>query len=228
MGSPETESARALQEGPQHGVELQSFALAQTETTFDDYDRFARATRRKLPNDAGWGRGTSPVINVSWRDASDYAQWVSEQTGQRYRLPSEAEWEYAARAGTAAPFSTGGCISTDQANFDGNYAYSACPQSQRFLEKTRPTAAYPANAFKLHDVHGNVYEWVQDCYHSSYAAAPRDGHAWMEEDHGDCARRILRGGSWINFAPLLRSAFRNRDAMDAAYNHVGLRLARTL
>jgi formylglycine-generating enzyme required for sulfatase activity len=228
MGSPGTEVGHYLADGLQHRVTLQSFALAQTETTFEDYDRFARATARKLPDDArGWGRANRPVINISWRDATAYAQWLSKQTGERYRLPTEAEWEYAARARTTTPFSTGECISIDQANFNGNYPYATCTKSNRYLNKTQPVAAYPANSFKLHDLHGNVREWMQDCVHTSYATPPGDGSAWLEQDQGDCSHRVLRGGSWYDSAHYLRSAYRLWVAVDGANFTLGFRVART-
>jgi formylglycine-generating enzyme required for sulfatase activity len=228
MGSPDTEVLRNIGEGPQHRVRVRSFALAQTETTWEAYDRFAAATRRKLPDDAGWGRGTRPVINVSWRDAAAYAEWLSEQTDEHYRLPSEAEWEYAARAGTTTPFSTGECISTNDANFFGPSAYSNCPQSNLSLGKTRPAGSYPASAFLLHDLHGNVSEWVQDCYHVTYERAPTDGRAWLAQNQGECTYRVLRGGSWVFLQALMRSAFRFRGTTEEVSNTHGFRLARTL
>jgi len=228
MGSPATEAGRGGDEGPQYRVTIPSFALGQAEVTFDDYDRFARATARTLPSDVGWGRGPRPVINVSWNDAVAYARWLSEQSGKDYRLPSEAEWEYAARAGTTTPFSTGTCISTRQANFDGNSTYGDCSTSGISLRKTQPVSSYPANPFGLHDMHGNVGEWTQDCWHQSYEAAPVDGSAWPEGANGECSRRVLRGGSWISSPLFLRSAYRDWDSDAEVFNFVGFRLARTL
>jgi formylglycine-generating enzyme required for sulfatase activity len=135
------------------------------------------------------------VINVSWDDARAYADWLSDQTGQRYRLPTEAEWEYAARAGTTTPFWTGDCIHTDQANYDGNYDYNGCgAKTGVHRGQTVPAGSLPANAFGLHEIAGNVWEWVEDCWHSSYAGAPTDGSAWVEADGGECSR-VVRGGS---------------------------------
>lgn len=209
MGSPANEAGRNDWEGPQHWVTVRRFALGQTEVTFDDYDRFARATGRPLPFDHHWGRGSRPVINVSWRDAHDYAEWLAEQTGEEYRLPSEAEWEYAARAGTTTPFSTGSCISTEQANFNNTskVAYAGCPaQSGPYLARTQPAGSYPSNAFGLYDMHGNVGEWLQDCWYKTYVGAPSDGTGWLGLD-AKCGR-VARGGSWGTYPAGLRSASR--------------------
>jgi formylglycine-generating enzyme required for sulfatase activity len=228
MGSPGTEVGRNVDEGPQHQVTIAAFALAMNETTFADYERFQEGTRRRQAHDASWGGGTRPAINVSWHDATSYAQWLSDQTGRRYRLPTEAEWEYAARAGSLTPYSTGECIATPQANFNGNEASSSCPGPALYPQKTQPVASYPGNAFGLHDMHGNAYEWVQDCYHASYVAAPGDGRPWLEEDHGDCTRRVLRGGSWDSVARGVRSAIRASSAAGATGDFIGFRLARDL
>lgn len=217
MGSPASEPVRRNDEGPQHTVTVPAFALGRTEVSFADYDRFAEATDRQKPNDAGWGRGERPVIHVSLGDARAYAAWLSEQTGQRYRLPSEAEWEYAARAGTTTPFWTGACINTQQVNYDGTYDHDSCgAKTGRFRGQTVAVGSLPANAFGLHEMAGNVWEWTEDCWHDSYAGAPNDGSVWRETGGGDCGRRVLRGGSW-NYYPLtLRSAARNWFTADVA------------
>nr|VFK34955.1 MAG: Formylglycine-generating enzyme, required for sulfatase activity, contains SUMF1/FGE domain [Candidatus Kentron sp. MB]VFK77064.1 MAG: Formylglycine-generating enzyme, required for sulfatase activity, contains SUMF1/FGE domain [Candidatus Kentron sp. MB] len=231
MGSPLTEKDRDDDEGPQRSVRIAGpFALGVTEVTFADYNRFARASKRKLPNDRGWGRGQRPVINVSWRDAVAYAEWLSNQTGQRYRLPSEAEWEYAARAGSTTPFSTGKCITTDQANYNGNHDYAGCGAGTGVYRKeTVPAGSLPANPWGLYEMHGNVWEWTADCWHSNYKGAPVDGRAWDGKNGGSCSHRMLRGGSW-DFEPRrLRSAFRDW-AYDPSYTRgdIGFRLARAL
>ena len=230
MGSPLTEKDRDDDEGPQRSVRIAGpFALGVTEVTFADYNRFARASKRKLPNDRGWGRGQRPVINVSWRDAVAYAEWLSDQTGQRYRLPTEAEWEYAARAGTTTPFSTGKCISTDQANYDGNHDYAGCGVGTGvYLRKTVPAGTLPANPWGLHEMHGNVWEWAADCQHSNYKGAPADGSAWVQEKDQNCFRRVLRGGSWSDGLWELRSANRFKNGLGNALYNVGFRLAREL
>nr|VFJ76843.1 MAG: Formylglycine-generating enzyme, required for sulfatase activity, contains SUMF1/FGE domain [Candidatus Kentron sp. FW] len=230
MGSPEDEPGRDSDEGPQHRVRIANpFALGVTQVTFADYDRFAQATGRKLPDDKGWGRDRHPVIRVSWKDARAYAQWLSEETDKEYRLPTEAEWEYAARAGTTTPFSTGDCITTDQANYKGNVDYANCgAKTGVYREKTVPVGSLPANPWGLHEMHGNVWEWTADCWHGDYNDAPEDGSAWGEENGGDCSLRALRGGAW-NFEPRrLRSAFRGGRNPGGALDNMGFRLARAL
>jgi len=217
MGRAATKEGRFGSDGPQHRVRIRSFALGRNEVTFEDYDRFVRATGRPLPNDAGWGRGARPVINVTWTDASEYARWLSEQTGALYRLPSEAEWEYAARAGTTTPYSTGYRISSTQAN-----------SHDSGIGSTLPVGSYPANPFGLHDMQGNVHEWTQDCWHNRYEGAPDDGGAWLDENNGEHYYRVLRGGSWNYYPRAMLSAKRDRLAVDEANDHVGFRLARTL
>ena len=229
MGSPANEPERSANEGPQHAVSIRPFAIGQTEVTFADYDHFTQATGRKPPDDRGWGRGDRPVIKVSWQDATAYAAWLAEQTGQPYRLPTEAEWEYAARADTETPFWTGACIHTDQANYDGNNDYNACgAKTGVYRNKTVAAGSLPANPWGLDEVAGNVFEWVQDCWHDSYRGAPADGSVWNEAGGGDCARRVVRGGCWISYPWNLRSAFRYGFSAVEAYNDLGLRLARTL
>ena len=224
MGSPDSEPGRTSDEGPQRPVRLRPFAIGKTEVTFADYDAFAEATGRKKPNDWGWGRGQRPVINVNWNDAVAYAEWLSAQTGERYRLPSEAEWEYAARAGTDTPFWTGDCIHTDRANYDGNYDYNNCgAKTGVYRGQTVAAGSLPSNAWGLHETAGNVYEWVQDCWHDSYQGAPTDGGA--REEPG-CARRVVRGGGWLYVPETVRSASRVGNAPDEAYFDLGFRLAR--
>ena len=197
-----------------------SIAMGKYEVTFAEYDRFARATGRALPSDYGWSRGNRPVVNVNQEEAKAYAVWLSEQTGKRYRLPSEAEWEYAARAGTTTKYSWGDEIGGNRANCDG------CG-SEWDNEKTAPVGSFAANAFGLHDLHGNVWEWVEDCWHDNYKGAPTDGRAWTMgcsvDSDGDSSA-VLRGGSWINSPRFLRSAFRIRYRPSVRYNAFGFRL----
>ena len=164
------------------------FAVGRYEVTFMEWDACAddRGCNGRRPGDQGWGRALRPVINVNWDDAQAYASWLSRETGKAYRLPSEAEWEYVARAGTTTKYWWGDEIGRLRANCDG------CG-SQWDAEKTAPVGAFASNPFGLYDVHGNVYEWVQDCWNESYAGAPSDGRA---RTTGDCSRRVLRGGSW--------------------------------
>ena len=229
MGTPENERGRQDDEGPQHQASIARFAIGQTEVTFDQYQRFAKATKRKLPDDEGWGTGLRPVIDVTWQDATDYANWLSQQTGAEYRLPSEAEWEYAARAGTKTRFNTGDCITLEQANIsDSSSEYFDCPQSGVSSGKTVEVAQYPPNGFDLYDMHGNVLEWVQDCWHDNYQNAPRDGSAWRALNGGDCEHAVVRGGSWLDLPENLRSGNRFKLDTDGSYNNVGFRVARTL
>jgi len=152
MGSPEREEGRYDNEGPQHRVTIgQRFAIGRYPVTFDEYDRFCEAKQPKQPADEGWGRGRRPVINISWQDAQVYIAWLSQETGRAYRLPSEAEWEYACRAGTATRYSFGDAITPENANF-----------SDSGLGRTSEVGAYSANPWSLYDMHGNVWEWVED------------------------------------------------------------------
>ena len=147
------------------------FAVGKFEVTFAEWDAcLSGGGCSHRPGDAGWGRGKRPVINVSWNDAKAYVAWLSRQTGRAYRLLSEAEWEYAARAGTTTPFSTGRTITSDQANFNSN-------RIGQYRQQTVPVGLFSANGFGLHDMHGNVAEWVEDCWHENYVGAPVDGSA---------------------------------------------------
>ncbi len=215
MGSPDSEDGRSDDEGPQRRVSIaRSFAAGRYEVTFDEWDARVRESGcSHNPGDAGWGRGRRPVINVSWSDAKQFAEWLSRKTGKRYRLLTEAEWEYAARAGTATAFSTGAAIATSQANFDNS------------RKQTVPAGSYGPNAFGLYDVHGNVWEWTEDCWNASYAGAPSDGSARLS---GDCSLRVSRGGSWLIGPRGVCSAFRYWVTTDLRVNDSGFRLARTL
>ncbi len=208
-----TLSACPQSELPVHDVYIENpFAMSKHEITFDDFDLFARATDRTPPDDQGWGRGDRPVINVSWEDATVYAEWLSSETGRRYRLPSEAEWEYAARAGSETAFAFGDAI-------EGNATCNGC--AARPAERTAPVGRHRANAWGLRDMHGNVWEWTLDCSTPSYAGAPADGSA---VSGGDCSRRVLRGGAWANTPELLRSATRLTGASTVRGPIAGFRL----
>jgi formylglycine-generating enzyme required for sulfatase activity len=175
------------------------FAIGKYEVTYDEYELFARVMEKEedLTLAAAFGKGKRPIIRVSWDDAKAYAQWLSEQTGKSFRLPTEAEWEYATRAGTETPWSFGA-----DASVLGAYAW----YRDNSNDQTHPVGERNPNPWGLHDVHGNVWEWVEDCWHDSYEGAPADGSAWLEANGEDCARRVLRGGSWYNFPRILRSA----------------------
>ena len=227
MGSPRSEARRDDDEGPQHRVTIEDpFAVGVYEVTFAEWDACARGGGcGHRPGDRGWGRGDRPVINVSWEDAQAYVRWLSHETGQEYRLPSESEWEYVARAGTTTPFHTGRTISTDQANYNGNSTYGA-GRKGTYRERTVRVGSYAANGFGLYDVHGNVWEWTQDCWNDSYRGAPTDGRAW---ERGECGRRVVRGGSWDYLLPWgLRSAYRYWYVTGIRLNNLGFRVARTL
>ena len=208
-------------EKPFHDVAIPApFALSAYEVTFADYDRF---THPNKVSDQGWGRGTRPVINVSWDDAREYVAWLSSQTGAEYRLPSEAEWEYAARAGTATKYSWGNAIGVNLANCD-DWGSGGCG-SQWDGNQTAPVGSFGANGFGLYDMHGNVWEWVEDCWNASYVGAPSDASPWLR---GDCAKRVLRGGSWYFVPRDLRAADRSWLTTGGRYSFVGFRVARTL
>ena len=213
MGSPQLEGGG--DERPQHRVTIgERFAVGAYEVTFAEWEACVSGggCGGQRPDDEGWGRGDRPVINVNWEEAQAYVRWLSWKTGEEYRLPSESEWEYVARAGTTTPFHTGKTITTDQANYRGS--------------RTERVGTYGANAFGLHDVHGNVFEWVQDCWNDSYEGAPADGSAWERDDcsHYD---RVLRGGSWYYDSWTFRSASRDTNwGIDDSL--VGFRVARTL
>ena len=191
------------------------FALSVHEVTFEDYDRF---DREKTPSDAGSGRGRRPANNVSWHDAQAYAVWLSEQTGERYRLPTEAEWEYAARAGSETKYTWGDVLGPNQTNCMTHH----CGEE---WVGTAPVGSFAANAFGLHDMHGNVFEWVQDCWNDSHRNAPSDGGARLE---GDCSWRIARGGSYFHTPRYLRSALRYRHDPARPHAVLGFRIARAV
>ncbi len=201
---------------PVHSVTIKPFALGQYEVTFEEYDRFAIAEGKPLPGDQGWGRGRRPVINVSWDDAKAYAKWLSEQTGKRYRLPTESEWEYAARSGAKQEVWAGTSKESqlvDYAAFRDNSG-----------NHTAEVGTKQANGFGLHDLSGNVWEWVEDCAHNTYEPASTDGSAWLGADGGDCGQRVFRGGSWNYKAGDLRASNRDRSATVYRYGSVGFRL----
>ncbi len=207
-------------EQPVHQVTIPEWlAVGKYEVTFAEWDACVSAGGcGHRPGDEGWGRGRHPVMKVSWDDVQEYVRWLSQQTGASYRLLSESEWEYAARAGSRTAYSWGNEIGSGRANCDG------CG-SQWDDSGTAPVGSFSPNAFGLYDMHGNVWEWVQDCWNGSYNGAPSDGSAWQV---GDCSGRVLRGGSWINIPRSLRSAFRSWDTTGNRNNNFGFRVARTL
>ncbi|MCB1509571.1 MAG: SUMF1/EgtB/PvdO family nonheme iron enzyme [Hyphomicrobiaceae bacterium] len=222
-------SEGSYREHPRHEVIISSpLLVGKCPVTFDEWDAYvARASfgvfsrivgnKLHLPADQGWGRGRRPVINVSWHDAQAYAAWLSEITGKAYRLLSEAEWEYCCRAGTETAYSFGD---------DPVQLASVAWFWENSDQKSHPTGEKAANAFGLHDMHGNVWEWCEDAFHDSYQGAPSDGSARTSAD--GAASRVLRGGSWSSFPLVLRSANRNRNQPYGRVDSNGFRLARTL
>ena len=207
----------------QHGVTIGApFAVGRYEVTFAEWDACARdggcPQGEGVAKDRGWGRGRRPVIHVSWNDAKRYVNWLSRKTKKPYRLLSESEWEYAARAGTETAYSWGDEIGVNLAN-----CYRC--GSRWDDSKTAPVGSFGANAWGLHDMHGNVWEWVADCWNDSYAGSPVDGSAWLT---GNCNKRVLRGGSWFNSPSDIRAAFRIRVATGGRDYSSGFRVARTL
>jgi formylglycine-generating enzyme required for sulfatase activity len=230
MGSPEHERGRGKDEGPQHRVEMRKpFAVGKFEVTFAQWDAcVSEGGCTHKPSDEGWGRGRRPVINVSWNDAKQFVVWLAKKSGKPYRLLTEAEWEYAARATTGAdaspPFATGATINYKQANYDANFTYGAGRMGV-YRQKTLDVGSLPKNAFGLYDMHGNVWEWVEDCYRDSYVGAPADGSAVTSPS---CTLHILRGGAW-NYQPqYLRSAYRYATPPEVRMENAGLRVARGL
>ena len=226
MGSPDSDKLRDDDEAPQHTVTIpRPFALGKHEVTFDEYDTFALATGGDVPDDQGWERGERPVINVSWDDAQAYVAWLSERTGRPYRLPSEAEWEFAARAGTTGRYSWGDEASHEFANYGEDKCCGGVAEGRDRWINTAPVGSFKASAFSLHDMHGNVWEWVEDCYNDTYAGAPGNGDAWTTRD---CSERVLRGGSWFDLPGCVRAAYRYWDRSDRRLIIGGFRVARTL
>ena len=226
LGAPDDEFGRDNAELPQVAVEIvSSFALGKFEVTQDEWDACVEAggCNGYEPADMGWGGGARPVVNVSYADANAYVQWLSEETGETYRLPSEAEWEYAARAGTDTPFAFGDSISTSQANFDGQYPYRDLPK-QSGRGRTVEVGTFGANEFGLHDMHGNVWEWTADCWRANHNGAPEDG----SPVGGACSSRPMKGGAWVSGAWRVRSAHR-RQARDTKRGFdLGFRVAREI
>jgi formylglycine-generating enzyme required for sulfatase activity len=220
MGSPATEKGRDIDENPQHRVTIaRPFAVARFDLTFDEWDACVAdgGCDGYRPQDQGWGRGRRPVINVSLENAMAYVTWVSRNTGKTYRLLTESEWEYAARAGSTTAYYWGKEIGTGNANCNG------CG-SKWDNDQTSPVGSFSANAFGLYDMAGNLWQWVQDCYHDNYYGASTDGSAVTS---GDCPSRVIRGGSWISNPSLLRSAGRFRNTATSRSNLLGFRVART-
>jgi formylglycine-generating enzyme required for sulfatase activity len=219
MGSPTTEQDRNGNEDPQHKVTIaKPFAVSKFDVTFADWDACVSVGGCPKATDSGFGRDIKPVVNVGWDDAQTYVAWLSKMTGQSYRLLTEAEWEYAARAGTTTTYYWGDDIGKGNANCN------VCG-SQWDNQQTSPVGSFAANPFGLYDMAGNVFQWVQDCNHGNYDEAPIDGSAWTS---GDCSSRVVRGGSWSNDPRYLRSAFRFWFPPGLRLGSLGFRVGRTL
>ena len=234
MGSPEEESERRTNEGPQHLVQLQGFFMSQTPITQAQWREVAdwkpnkgeRAWSKKLnPNPSRFNGEQRPVEQVSWEDAMEFCHRLSQRTGRHYTLPSEAQWEYACRAGTTTPFHWGATISTNLANYNGREVYGDGEKGE-YRQQTMDVASFPANPWGLHDMHGNVWEWCADQWHDNYEGAPEDGRAWIDEGAkaNDLKLRLLRSGSWIDGPWDCRSAYRIVIHPGHRVNGVGFRI----
>ena len=202
-------------------------AVSKYEVTFDDYDRF---THPDKVDDKGWGRGQRPVMNISWEEATEYAAWLSAETGKSYRLPTEAEWEYAVRAGSTTKYQFGDdeaqlCQYGNHSDTSTDHEWRNTACSDGVGESTAEAGQYQPNSFGLYDMQGNVYEWVQDCWNNSYEGAPADGRAWTG---GDCGLRVVRGGAWSFGPTLLRSASRHGLPGWGSEPYLGFRLIQDL
>jgi formylglycine-generating enzyme required for sulfatase activity len=226
MGSPDTEAERQDNEGPQHYVDVPEFFMGKYVVTQGQWKAIASRTDLKVeldlkpePSDfkkpyKDIDRWKRPVEKVNWFEAVEFCKRLSKLTGRNYRLPSEAEWEYACRAGTTTPFYFGETITTELVNYNGNYTYGNGPKGE-YRQQTIPVGQFPANAFGLYDMHGNVWEWCADELHKDYAGAPTDGSVWL---NGNKDRSPLRGGSWGYLPNYCRSAIRDSYGRRVVHN----------
>jgi len=205
----------STEERPVHKVRVRSFRAGRYEVTFDEWQACvdAGACRADLI-DEGWGRGRRPLVNVDWNDAQTYVRWLSARTGKKFRLLTEAEWEFAARAGAHTAYSWG-----DQMVEGNAVCYAGCGEE---ADKTAAVGTTPPNALGLHDFHGNVWEWTEDCWHDSYDGAPTDGSAWTA---GECTQRTARGGAWLNVSSDVRSSIRAPQPTSIRFSNLGFRVA---
>ena len=266
MGSDANEPGRIDREGPQRRVSIPQFALGKFDVTRAQWSAFVSATDRSTTEGCFWtGRSGSkpdpigswrdlgfpqddnhPVVCVTWQDAQQYVRWLTERTGQKYRLATEAEWEYAARAGSTTPYPWGSHASHEYANYGADVCCSGLASGRDQWVNTSPVGSFPPNAFGLYDMHGNVLQWVQDCFASSYSGLPTDGSAYETavllrmtgrfarmNGTSSCSYRMLRGGDWGNPPALIRSAARNfgpgpgATLEDYRSGGVGFRVARS-
>jgi sulfatase modifying factor 1 len=246
MGTPSDEPGRGANEGPQHAVTItRAFAAGVAPVTRDEFAAFVKATKRpdspgcklvgakgfQLDPQLNWRNpgyaqtGKDPVACVSYEDASAYAAWLSTRTGKHYRLLSEAEWEYAARAGTTTAYWWGTTPDHEHANYGTEKCCEVLKSGRDQWDYTSPVGSFPANAFGLYDVSGNIFEWVQDCWHDNFEGAPADGSAW---DRADCTDRAHRGSSWHASAAFIRIGYRVHDPVGDRNIYLGFRIARDL
>ncbi len=225
MGSPDSEAAREDSEGPQHRVNIPNFWMGQSPVTQAQWrivSQYEQVNRELDPDPSEFKGDRNPVENVSWYEAAEFCDRLSQQTGRKYRLPTEAEWEYACRAGTTTPFHFGETLSSEYANYNAEDIYGP-GKVGTFRGKTTPIDdSQVGNSFGLLDMHGNVYEWCLDHWHENYDNAPTDGSAWLTDN--DQASRILRGGSWINYPWYCRSASRFHFYPDNTDVNIGFRI----
>jgi formylglycine-generating enzyme required for sulfatase activity/uncharacterized caspase-like protein len=214
MGSPASEKGRTQDESPQHQVNVPGFSMGKFVVTQEQYQQIMGN------NPSSFSGAKRPVEQVSWNNAVEFCQKLSQQTGREYRLPSEAEWEYACRGGTTTPFHFGETITTDLANYNGNYTYASEPK-RKYLQETTDVGSFPPNAFGLYDMHGNVWEWCQDDWHDNYSNAPKDGSVWTSQSG---ITKLLRGGSWNLYPGHCRSACRLNYNLDNYLSNIGFRV----
>ena len=224
MGSPNSEADRSSEEGPQHQVIVPTFYMGKYEVTQAQWRAVASLpkVKRELKTGPSHFKGDNlPVEQVSWGDAMEFCERLSRVTGRQYRLPTEAEWEYACRAGTTTPFAFGGTVTPELVNYDGNFPYAQASKGM-YREKTTPVGNMGvANGFGLYDMHGNVREWCLDTWHKNYNDAPPDGRVW---EGGDTRYRVLRGGSWFGYANNSRAANRVKNLPDFRADYYGFRV----
>jgi formylglycine-generating enzyme required for sulfatase activity len=218
MGSSVGEQGRYIS-SPQHAITIaEPLAVSEFDVTFADWDACVSVGGCPAVGDSGMGRGTTPAVNISWNEAQQYVMWLSKMTGRSYRLLTEAEWEYAARAGSTTAYYWGDEIGKENADCNG------CGTKWDYI-KASPVGSFKPNLFGLYDMAGDVWQWVQDCFHDDYIGAPADGSAWTA---GDCSIHVVRGGAWYEFPPNLRSADRGKESSSERNYGVGFRVGRSL
>ena len=225
MGAPEDEPGSQGNERPQHLVEVPQFLMGRypiTQAQWRVVGGYPQIERKLNPDPSVFKGDHRPVENVSWEDAQEFCERLLAQTGKNYRLPSEAQWEYGCRAGTKTPFHYGEMSTTELANYDGTRTYNNGPKGE-YRQQTTEVGMFPANEWGLYDMHGNVWEWCEDDWHSDYEGAPSDGSAWTESDR-ESARRLLRGGSWLSYPVNCGSACRNDGSRVDRSGNFGFRV----